>query len=265
VIPSLDELRESFVALGPRTPAHHDDVPDAGAPFEGLIGESLEWEDRAAAVPAVGGDECHGLGVVNPVPERLGREPFEDDRMDRPDPGAGEHRHCRFRNHGKVNCDSVAAADPQLSERVRAAVHLPQELPVGEHAVVAGLAFPQDGRLVPVSPPDVAIEAVDGNVELAPDEPLRVGRRPLEQCAPGTAPLQGAPLLLPERQSIPPRRVVERRGAVGRHDEVGGRSEPSVLGEQRGELVGHCSRSGEDALKVSWRLVIGHRVLHRSG
>ena len=55
--------------LAADTAAHHDHMPDAGAARQGFIGKSLERNDLAPAVSAIGRDECDGLGVIDAVPE----------------------------------------------------------------------------------------------------------------------------------------------------------------------------------------------------
>ena len=81
-----------------------------GALGQRLVGEPLERQDLAPAVAAVGGDERDGLGVVDPVAQRLGGEPAEHHRVHRADPGAGQHGDRRLGNHRQVDRDPVAPA-----------------------------------------------------------------------------------------------------------------------------------------------------------
>ena len=82
----------------------------------------------------------------------------------------GDQRH--------VDRDAVALLDAQPLEHVRELADFAVELPVGEHARVAGLALPDDARPCCGAAPslEVAVEAVVRGVELAADEPFRERR-----------------------------------------------------------------------------------------
>src|SRR5687767_15990146 len=87
--------------------------------------------------------------ILDPAVQGLGREAAEDDRMDRADPGAGEHRHRRFRDHRHVEGDPVALAGAERLQAVRHPDDLAVELAVGEAPAGAGLvALEQDRDLV---------------------------------------------------------------------------------------------------------------------
>src|SRR5581483_3341108 len=107
------------------------------------------------------------------------------------------------------------------------AAHLAMQVPVGEHAAVAGLALPDDRRLVAPRAGEMAVETVVGDVELAADEPLRVRQLPLHRLPPRLHPRELTRLLLPERDGIALRVAVD-----------GGGRDLRLLGEglRRGEL-----------------------------
>ena len=151
---------------------------------------SLERRRRSAAIAAVGGDQHLRLRVVDPVAQRLGREAAEDDRVDGADPGAGEHRDRQLGGHRHVDRDAVALRDAERLEHVGELVHLPVEVPVGVGLPVAGLAYPDERGLVAARPLDVPVDAVVRGVELPADEPLRVGRVPLEHLVPLHEPVE---------------------------------------------------------------------------
>ena len=89
-----------------------DDVRAAGDELlDGLVDRRLERRGLAAAVAAVGGDDHLGPGVVDPAVQRLGGEAAEDDRVRRPEAGAGEHRDRCLRDHRQVDRDGVALPD----------------------------------------------------------------------------------------------------------------------------------------------------------
>ena len=161
------------------------------AALEGFVDGGLERVGLAAAEAAVGGDHQLRPGVVDAVAQRLGGEAAEDDAVGRADPRAGQHRHGQLGNHRHVERHAVALRDAEALQHVGELADLPVQLAEGQHARVAGLAFPDDGGLV--APPgcfslQVPIEAVVGDVELATDEPPGEGRLPLERLLPGLEP-----------------------------------------------------------------------------
>ena len=131
-----------------------------------------------------------GLRVVDAVADRVGSEAAEDHAVGGADARAGEHRDGRLGHHRHVDGDAVAPLDPVLLERRREAVDLAVEIPVGQGARVAGLTFPDEGGLGAAGGVDVPVQAVVGDVELAADEPLGVGRLPLQRLLPRLEPVE---------------------------------------------------------------------------
>ena len=153
----------------------------AVAVAERHVDGGLERRDLALAVAAVGGDHELRAGVVDARAQAVGREAAEDDGVDRADARDREHRGDRLGDHRHVDRDAVALADAEPLEDVREALDLVGELGVGDAALVAGLALPEQRDAVAVAGLDVAVEAVVGDVELAVVEPLRERRvRPVE-------------------------------------------------------------------------------------
>ena len=141
--------------------------------------------------PAVGGDEHLGLAVVDAVAQRVGGEGAEDDRVRGPDAGAGQHRDGQLGDHGQVDRDRVALLHPEALEHVGELLDLGLELGVGEGLAVARLvALPEYGGLVTPALLDLVVEAVVGDVRLAADEPLGLGRVPVEDLVPLLEPVQ---------------------------------------------------------------------------
>ena len=126
----------------------------------GLVGCRLQREHLAAPVSAVRGDQQLGLGVVDPVGERLRREPAEHDAVRRADAGAGQHGDRRFGDHRQVDVDPVALDDAEALEGVGEALHLGVQFGVGDRAGVARLALPVDGDPLAIAGGDVTIKAV---------------------------------------------------------------------------------------------------------
>ena len=116
--------------------------------LERLVGIPLERNDRAATIAAVGGDEHLALRIVDAIAQRLGREAAEHHRVNRADARAGEHRDRDFGNERHVDRDAVAALHAELLEDVRELLDFDVEVPVGERAPVARLAFPDQRGLV---------------------------------------------------------------------------------------------------------------------
>src|SRR5581483_187315 len=204
------------------------------------IGHLLQRHHAAGPPGAVTGDENLGLGVEDAVPQRVRREAAEDDRVGRSEPGAGQHGDHELGHHPHVDGDPVALLDPERRQGVGRPAHLLVELPVGDRAGVAWLAFPVIGDLVaPFG--QVLVEAALGDVERGPDEPLGERRvRPVEDLVPALAPGDLLGLLRPEGIDVL-RRLVDRGVGVGVGGEVGRRRELAVFAEQGvdSRVVGH--------------------------
>src|SRR6185503_10679369 len=218
-----------------------DDLLDELRPLEALVGDLLQRDDRAAAIAAVGGDHERGLAVVRAVAERLGAEAAEDDAVGRADPGAGEHRDRELGDHGHVERDAVALPDAERLESVGEAADLAVELLVGQRPLLAGLAFPQDRRLVAPCGGEMAVEAVVSHVRLRADEPFRERQLPVEDLLPGLEPVELLGEVLPEFQPV--LRLVDLRVLRdGVLHELLRRREGAVFLEQRFQgFVGHAN------------------------
>ena len=131
--------------------------------------------------------------------------------MRRTDAGAGEHRDRELRDHPEVDVDPVTLADPERAQPVREPADLFEQLAVRDGARVAGLPLPVVRDLVPAAGPDVAIQAVDGGVQLPAGEPGHPRCVPDHHRVPRTRPGQLASLLGPEGLVIGVRAVVDRR------------------------------------------------------
>ena len=213
----------------------------------------------------VGGDHDLGLGVVDAVDERVGREPAEDHRVGGAEAGAGEHGHGQLGDHRHVDGDPVALLDAQSLEHVGEPADLVEQVGVGDGAGVTRLALPVEGDLVALAGLHVAVEAVVGDVQLAVAEPPGEGQVPFqdrrEVLRPGQQ-LSGLPG--PEGLVVGVGLVVERAvGHQGVGGERGGRRKGALLPEVvlDGGFSGHGStlRAG---LQTAGRPG-GHRGSHR--
>ncbi len=189
------------------------------------------------------------LAVVDPRGEGVGGEAAEDDGVRGAEARAGEHGDDDLGDHRHVDRDPVALLHPEVGQRVGRPGHQVLEVGVGDVAgVVVGLADPVDGDLVAVAGGDVTVDAVDGGVEGAADEPLgerRVG--PVEDLVPLLAPVESFGGLGPEGLPVGVGAGVGLVGDVGVGREVGGRLEAAFFAGQVGQgLLGQVSLLGLD-------------------
>jgi hypothetical protein len=181
VVPSFPDRGIRLISCSP----DHHDVPDGRTLLNRLIRKTLEGKDLTPAIRAVGRDYRHGLGIVDPVSQRLRGEAPEHDRVNGPDAGTGEHRDGGLGDHRQIDGYTVTPFDPESFECIGAAPDLTCEVPVGEHPPVSRFSLPDDGRLVPPRPVEVPVEAVGRSIELAVHEPTGVRQLPVEDLLPG--------------------------------------------------------------------------------
>jgi hypothetical protein len=124
--------------------------------------------------PARGRENQLRLRVVDPRRELLRREPPEHDRVNRPDPRAGEHRHDRLGDHRHVDHHAVTALDAQPHQQTGELRHRVAQLAEAEHALrLRDGAVVYERRLVAAAALGVSIERVVTGVGAATDEPAR--------------------------------------------------------------------------------------------
>ena len=226
---------------------HDDDVLDRRRSRERLVGDLLQRHHVASPPAAVRRDEEPRALVVDPVAQRLGREAPEDDRVDRPDPRAGEHRDRELRDHREVERDAVALADPEAPQDVGELGDLAVEVAVGQRPLVPRFPFPDQRGLVFPSARQVPVEAVDGHVQLSPDEPLRLRRFPVEDPLPRPEPRELLREVGPELLEVPVGLAVDRGAShMSVLREAFRRGESALLEEERFEGLGRCGHGGED-------------------
>ena len=236
VVTSLLHGREGLVALAARAAAYHDDVSNGGTAGDGLVGEALEWQHAAAPVAAIGGDEHRALRVVDAIAKGLRREAAKHHRVHGANACAGQHRDRRLGDHRQVDRHTIALLHAECLQRVGAAPDLLAQLPVGVHAAIAGLAFPDDRRLVAPRTAEVPVDTIGGDVELATAEPLRVRGRPFKHRLPRPGPGERPGLLRPECEAIARGVIIERLGAERPAGECRWGREAARFTEQRIDL-----------------------------
>ena len=217
---------------------HHENGLDVRAVPEGLVHRRLQRDGAAAAVPAVGGDDRVRVTVENPGAERVCGEPAEDHHVRRPEAGTGEHRDHGFRDHRHVDGHPVALAHAQLGERVGGPAYLVFQFGVGDHPLVARLAFPVVRDPVAEPGGHMPVHAVDGRVELAAGEPLgERGPGPVKDLVPRFIPGKPLGFVRPEGEAV----ARGLRVNVGRYVSVRGqfrwRVKPARFSQQVGKSL----------------------------
>jgi hypothetical protein len=76
----------------------------------------------------------------------------------RADASAGEHRDGHLGDHRQVDPDHVAAAHPQRPQRIGEALHVGEQLRVGDVALPPLLAPPVQGHAIPTARQHVAVK-----------------------------------------------------------------------------------------------------------
>ena len=156
------------------------DIFDRGAIDHGKVDVGLEGRGHPPAIAGIGGDDDAGLGVVTAVEDGIGAEAAENDGVGHADASAGQHGNGQLRHHGHVNGGPIAGLQAQTLQHVGELAHLHVQLTVGEDPSVARLAFPVEGHPVTLAGLDMTVQAVVGDVELAPYKPLGEGQLPVQ-------------------------------------------------------------------------------------
>ena len=157
---------------------------------ERLVDRGLERRGLTTAELPVGGDDDLRLRVVDAGAQRGGGEPGEHDRVGQAEARAGEHRDIGLGDHRHIDGDAVAGDESERGEVVRRARDIGEQVGIGDvPGVGLRLADPVDCNPVAVAGLHVAVDAVDRDVELSADEPLRHrSLRPVENLGPFLVP-----------------------------------------------------------------------------
>ena len=114
----------------------------------------------ASAESSVLRDDGYGLRVVDAIDQRVCGETSEDYGVRGSDSGAGQHRDGQLGHHAHVDGYSITFLDVQRFQDVCEFRYFDEQLLICKGSRVAGLAFPDQRRLILAPGFDVAIEAV---------------------------------------------------------------------------------------------------------
>ena len=186
-------------------PAQHDRLLHPGRLGQRLVRVSLQRHRRALAPSLILGDQKLAAHVVQPPRKRVRREAAEHDRVRSAQACTGEHRHRDLGDHPHVDPDRRPLGHAELLQGVREPDHVFLQVGVRDRPpLVLGLALPVVGDLVPKAGLHMAIHAVEADVQLPTEVPLRVRRLPLVQLAERLEPAHPlAALRLPELLEAP--------------------------------------------------------------
>ena len=138
----------------------NDDAFDLGVSLEGVVDILLE---RDALTTAVAGVCCYHnfrTAVRQAILDALAAESTKDNRVNRSNAGAGQHRDDSLRNKRHVDQNAVALFDAIALEDISENADFAVELVIGQRAALTGFAFPNDSRLVAARSIEMAVEAV---------------------------------------------------------------------------------------------------------
>ncbi len=174
----------------------------AGEP-DRLVDQMLVRDGLAAAHAGVRGHHQLRLRVVDARREARRGETAEDDRMDRADARAREHRERGLGDHRHVDQHPVAAAHALRLEHRGEAVHLGRELAIRVGPLLAGLGREVDERLLVAARRQVAVDRVVAQVDAPADEPLGERRlRVIEHRRERRLPVDERSLAAPEGVTV---------------------------------------------------------------
>ncbi len=180
---SLELLRLSVQEVGPvdihlvvprrpaTEPVEHHDPAEAGDHRHCLVSLLLQLHDLPPTHVAVGRQEELRPRVLQAGRRGLGREAAEDGDRQGAHLPAGEHDGDDLRDHGHVDADGVSRFDAFGHHRIGEAVGLEVVVPVRGLPDGSIVSLPDAGDLVLVHPKGSPVEAIVGDVDLAPREP----------------------------------------------------------------------------------------------
>ncbi len=105
-------------------------------------------------------DHRNRAAVDNAITNAVGAKSTEDHRMHRANPRARQHGNRGLGNIREVNDDAIALFDVVPFQHIREAANFVMQLLVGERALVARFALPENGRFIPARTGQVPIQTI---------------------------------------------------------------------------------------------------------
>src|SRR4029453_17232467 len=180
--------------------------------------------------------------------------------MHRADARTGQHRDRSLRNIRQINNNAIALLDFVSFQDVRESADFVMQLLIGESALVAWFALPENRCLVSARTVQMPVETVFRDIEFAANKPFRVWRFPVENFFPRPAPDQLACLAPPEFGRLPDRFSIHSPILLETFDsralrEVLGRFQNALLDQVRFDVVVHgqsliCRRNSQSKRSV---------------
>ncbi|MNP14377.1 hypothetical protein D3C76_1066990 [compost metagenome] len=198
----------------------HDDFLDAAGFRVGqrVVDVGLERDLLAGTNAFVGGDHHFGFAVDDATGQGFRRETAEHHRVNRADPGTGQHGDHGFGDHRHIDSHHVAAVHVLATQGVGELAHLLVQFAVSDVAAFGRvIALPDDRDLI-AALGQMTVQAVVGNVQGAVGEPFDVDMVIVEggllHRGERLDPVEALGLLAPEAVGVDDRLLVHR--LVGR-------------------------------------------------
>ena len=143
-----------------------------GGHVQGGVEQGFVMHHPRALDAATGGDDGHGLRVINARGEFGRGEAAEDHRMHRTQAGAGQHGHHRLGQHGHVDDDALALGHAARGQGAGEFFDACQHLGIGVARLGGG-----DGAVInqrgvgPAPAQDMPVERIVAGVQPAIGEP----------------------------------------------------------------------------------------------
>jgi hypothetical protein len=252
VIPDIAPVLHHDVAAGT---AHDQHAGHAGAVGERLVDIGLQRYFLAAAQPFVRGDDEARVAILDAAGKAVRREAAEHHRVDRADPGAGEHGKGCLGNHRQVDRHPITLAHAIGLEGVGEAAHLLVQLAIADATLLARrITFPQDCHGVALRH-DMTVYAVRGDIERAILEPFDAEIRLVEagvlHLGKRSHPVQPLRLLAPESFGIAQGLRIHRVIAFGVDLRAGGPLRRNRMNATHGISLLYVSSLNTDILRIA--------------
>ncbi len=154
--------------------------------FDRALKQGFVSDHATGFQPARGRNNGLGGAIVDPDGKFMRRKPAKNDRVDRTNPGAGQHGNQRFRHHGHVNDHPIAGGHSACGQCSGQGCHLLLELRIGGFGFRAGDRTVMDNRnLITATAFHMPVDRVPARVDLCVGEPFVKAVAVVEKGLPG--------------------------------------------------------------------------------